>query len=176
MENSITESSIANRINEFLAKRMITRAQFADTCGIPRPTVTQILSGKNKKIGDDIISLIHSAYPSVSIMWLMFGEGNMEAEDNSSGAKNKRSNENNIEAHPHQAEEEHSGLFAPEVSDFSVDSLNSSKFQNVRGSYGEGKQISTKPENNGMSLSRKHISKILVFYTDNSFEEFILKK
>ena len=67
--------TIIDRLNRFLQVRNISRAEFADTCGIPRPTVTQILSGRNKKISNDIINAVHVAYPDVSVMWLLFGEG-----------------------------------------------------------------------------------------------------
>lgn len=57
-------------------------SQFADTCGIPRPTMSQILNGRNKKISDELISKIHSAYPQLSVLWLMFGEGEMLTSSN----------------------------------------------------------------------------------------------
>ena len=44
--------NIIDGINSFLEERNLTRSQFADACGIPRPTISQMLSGKNKKIGD----------------------------------------------------------------------------------------------------------------------------
>ena len=67
--------NIIDRINSFIEERNLTRSQFADACGIPRPTISQMLSGKNKKIGDDVISVIHKTYPEIPMMWLLFGEG-----------------------------------------------------------------------------------------------------
>lgn len=60
----------------------ITISQFADTCGIPRPTMSQLMNGRNKRISDEVINKIHNGYPSLSIMWLMFGEGEMESNPN----------------------------------------------------------------------------------------------
>ncbi|MDE6814230.1 MAG: hypothetical protein K2J28_10505, partial [Duncaniella sp.] len=48
-----------------------------DECAIPRPTGSQLLAGRNKKVSDEIIGKIHGAYPELNIVWLMFGEGNM---------------------------------------------------------------------------------------------------
>lgn len=73
---------LVNRLKFFLEKNNIAISQFADTCGIPRPTLSQILNGRNKKISDELISKIHSAYPNLSILWLMFGEGSMETSGN----------------------------------------------------------------------------------------------
>lgn len=73
---------LVNRLKFFLEKNNIAISQFADTCGIPRPTLSQILNGRNKKISDELISKIHAAYPALSILWLMFGEGSMESAAN----------------------------------------------------------------------------------------------
>ena len=65
---------IATRLKIFMNDRNITNSQFADACNISRPTLSQLLTGRNKKVNNEIISKIHRAYPSLSIMWLMFGE------------------------------------------------------------------------------------------------------
>lgn len=66
-----------NRLKFFMENGNITISQFADTCRIPRPTMSQILNGRNKKVSDELISKIHAAYPELSVLWLMFGEGDM---------------------------------------------------------------------------------------------------
>lgn len=83
--NSITKSNysricimdLVSRLKQYLDARQISVTQFADECAIPRPTGSQLLAGRNKKVSDEIISKIHSAYPDLNIVWLMFGEGNM---------------------------------------------------------------------------------------------------
>ena len=57
--------------------RGLSHSQFADSCGIPRPTLSQLLSGRNKKVSDLLIGQIHRAYPDLSVVWLLFGEGEM---------------------------------------------------------------------------------------------------
>lgn len=68
---------LISRIKAYIEHAGLTRSQFADSCGIPRPTLTQLLNGHNKKVSDDILSKIHDAYPDLSMMWLVFGEGEM---------------------------------------------------------------------------------------------------
>lgn len=41
--------NIIDRINSFIEERNLTRSQFADACSIPRPTISQMLSGKKQK-------------------------------------------------------------------------------------------------------------------------------
>lgn len=79
---------IVQRIRTFMNASQISSMQFADACSIPRPTLSQILNGRNKKISDEVIAKIHEAYPDLSVLWLLFGEGEMLANAGvSSGAK-----------------------------------------------------------------------------------------
>lgn len=73
---------IVSRLKRFLQESGIPNSQFADACRIPRPTLSQILNGRNKKISDELIAKIHEAFPNLSIMWLMFGEGEMGIDGN----------------------------------------------------------------------------------------------
>lgn len=68
---------IIARLNEFVNSNKITPSQFADKLGIPRPSMSQILSGRNKKISNEFLSKLHYAYPDVDILWLLFGEAPM---------------------------------------------------------------------------------------------------
>jgi len=72
---------IVTRLKQFLKQTGIANSQFADTCEIPRPTLSQLLNGRNKKVSDEVITKIHRAYPSLNIMWLMFGDGEMFASE-----------------------------------------------------------------------------------------------
>lgn len=73
---------IVSRLKFFMESSNIAISQFADTCNIPRPTMSQILNGRNKKISDELITKIHLAYPQLSVLWLMFGEGQMGVDEN----------------------------------------------------------------------------------------------
>lgn len=69
---------IVSRLKQFIDSHSIPVTQFADNCMIPRPSLSQLLNGRNKKVSDEVISKIHAAYPNLSMLWLMFGEGSME--------------------------------------------------------------------------------------------------
>lgn len=71
------EDNIAIRLKGFIDSQGVTHSQFADTCGIARASLSQLLSGRNKKISDVLVGQIHKAYPDLSVLWLMFGEGPM---------------------------------------------------------------------------------------------------
>lgn len=69
------EESVASRLKLFIDTSGLTSTQFADMCGVPRPSLSQILSGRNKKVSDVLVGQIHKAFPDLSVMWLLFGEG-----------------------------------------------------------------------------------------------------
>lgn len=71
------QMDIISRLKQFLQQNGIAISQFADNCQIPRPTLSQLLNGRNKKVSDEVIAKIHHSYPSLNIMWLMFGDGDM---------------------------------------------------------------------------------------------------
>ncbi len=71
------QMDIVTRLKQFLKQNNIAITQFADNCQIPRPTLSQLLNGRNKKVSDEVIAKIHHTYPSLNIMWLMFGDGDM---------------------------------------------------------------------------------------------------
>lgn len=73
---------LVNRLKFFMDSQNIGISQFADSCMIPRPTMSQILNGRNKKISDELITKIHVAYPQLSVLWLMFNEGPMVMNEN----------------------------------------------------------------------------------------------
>lgn len=76
--------NVAIRLKGFIDSEGLIHSQFADRCGIPRPSLSQILSGRNKKISDVIVGQIHKAFPNLSVLWLLFGEGDMLANEQKS--------------------------------------------------------------------------------------------
>lgn len=71
------EENFATRLKFFIDSINAPTTQVADLCAIPRPSFSQLLSGRNQKVSDVLIRKIHKAYPDLSVMWLMFGEGPM---------------------------------------------------------------------------------------------------
>ena len=73
----MSDQNIAVRLKLLIEKLGISNSQFADECNISRPTLSQLVTGRNKKVSDVIIGQIHAAYPNLSVLWLLFGEGNI---------------------------------------------------------------------------------------------------
>lgn len=171
---------IVSRIKHFMNFAQISSSQIADTCKIPRPTISQILNGRNKKISDEIINKIHNAYPNLSMLWLMFGEGDMMLDSNIKISESQ--NPQSISFYDSSSIDNEDVM--PTL-DFSSDSPENSSENSLIDSL-----INSKPKNNesaassitGLNTTKattqietdttKKIVNILVFYNDNSFESF----
>lgn len=177
---NVNTMDIVNRLKFFMEKHGIGSTQFADACGIPRPTLSQILSGRNKKISDEVISKIHNAYPSLSVLWLLFGEGvpevsaNIEISEPLNGTQTSAApasaNAFYTPGNPtaEKPNEEIGGLFGP---DMSPDPLMFDDDKPMR-------EISSPKQAESPTVTipadgTKSIVNIMVFYSDNSFQSFI---
>lgn len=187
---------LADRIKIFINYLSIGSSQFADNCKIPRPTLSQILNGRNKKISDEIIGKIHNEYPALSVVWLMFGEGEMLVGSNNQmsepqeGAIIDFANNNNV----YNQQFTTVNKTKKNVTDLGSEKLEGDIFSNlspisaeegVRPEETRGATPSTATDSNQIKLnlkgapsgtagdtSARRIVNIMVFYNDNSFETF----
>ena len=156
---------IVSRIKTFLSVNGIANSIFADKCDIPRPTLSQLLNGRNKKVSNEVLDKIHIAYPEVSMMWLMFGEGEMFTEigKNITNAQSSIFDENQEFETEKISDENNSNVECE-------DSM-SEVLQSISKNIGKKKLIKQSDSN-----SEKRIVNIMVFYSDNSFESFVPNK
>lgn len=158
---------VASRIKNIISALGLTDSQFADRCGISRPTLSLLLAGKNKKISDVMISQIHEAFPKVSILWLLFGEGEMFKIDNPAPESPKNDEENPI--FPDNGSENGQQLNLSLVK-YLENAIQNIVNKSVEDSKNELEKIVLKisqPEN------LRKASKITVYYDDSTFETFI---
>ncbi len=76
------ENPVITRLKTFMTYTGLTNSQFADTATIPRPTLSQLLHGRNKSISDQLLKKLHDTFPILDISWLLFGSGNMLTDPN----------------------------------------------------------------------------------------------
>lgn len=74
--------SIIRRLQAFIDHTGMSFSQFADTCAIPRPTLSQLLGGRTKSINDVLLSKFCRAFPQLNVAWLLFGQGDMLQQSN----------------------------------------------------------------------------------------------
>ena len=153
-----------NRIKEIIASENLSDGEFADLVGIKRSTLSHCLNGRND-VSKDIITKIHAAYPYISINWLMFGEGD-------SGLSSKSISPTNLfDSVENSREDISSG--SEYAKDFELNAhindiqIPNNQQDNIRkGMFADINQLAN------ISVPEKKIDKIMVFYSDNTFEVF----
>lgn len=161
------EENIATRLKLLLETKGLTNSQFADACGIPRPTLSQILTGRNKKISDVLVGQIHRTFSDVSILWLLFGEGNMfESGDDG--------DENVVENINFAGEYTNIGENGEEID---VNTTLSTPYSSANKQFkSTNSHPSARIEIAKNSPQARKISHITVYYDDSTFETFFPKK
>lgn len=134
------------RLREIMKREKLTAAQFADAIGVQRSSISHILSGRNKP-GFDFINKILINFPSIDANWLITGTGMKTGEtlENTSLFPDDNKAKRNEEVLPgKEMMSDHEDIKNPQTAD--------------------------KQEN---SAAGKVIEKIMVFYSDKSFREYL---
>jgi plasmid maintenance system antidote protein VapI len=72
--------TINERIEVIIKNFELTPSAFADAIGIQRPSLSHILSGRNKA-SLDVVQKVLDTYQNINPMWLINGEGKMINEE-----------------------------------------------------------------------------------------------
>lgn len=132
------------RLQQFLGAENISQSQFADSIGVARASVSHILAGRNRP-GFDFIESMAKRYPTLNLEWLITGKGKMYKAD-----------------------------FAPvqAVSETPSETVEDTLFSEPE-PIPEAPKVERNTSNKIIQRANKQrsISKIIVFYDDNSFEE-----
>lgn len=158
---------VALRLKSLIEALGLSDSQFADKCAISRSTLSLILSGKNKKISDVMLSQIHEAFPEVSILWLLFGEGDKFKKDKNLDESFKSEDENPIFPNNHTEKDEELNLVNLKQLENIIQDVVNKSFNSSFTSF-ENLVLKT-PE----TSKQRKVSKITVYYGDSTFETFV---
>ena len=131
---------------------MRTQAQFASAIGIQRAAMSHIISGRNNPSLDVMTKILHR-YPQINPDWLLLGKGEM-LRDNTPAMEPV----DNIAKNPPQIQ------VVPDHQEL--------PFQESR------KELENSEKAWAVSVERlsKTVSKIMVFYSDNTYDTFVPEK
>ncbi|MCX6301580.1 MAG: helix-turn-helix transcriptional regulator [Bacteroidia bacterium] len=134
------------RIIEFLKSENKTSAQLAEEIGVQPSGISHILSGRNKPSLDFVIKMLEK-YPFLSTDWLLFGKGDMYKEPSMQTLFNESvKSDNSVEITEKQ-----------DIRDYG----NEKSEDNPKDFELKGKRRATR------------VQKIVWFFSDNCFREFI---
>lgn len=183
---------LASRLKNYIMSLGLVNSEFADRAGIPRPTLSQLLTGRNKSVNDAFIKKIHEAFPTLNIAWLLFNEGNMviDSKIQFSEAQNDE-NPDSLDSQNAQYQDNtnsiQQNLFGQNLESENLEQLSNSNFNNQEPNLAttRSKDTSSIPMPEVVSSQKhvasdmtlqveqpKRVSSIMVFYSDNSFEIF----
>jgi len=132
-----------DRLKEILKKENLTSSQFADKIGVQRSSISHILSGRNKP-GFEFIQKILLSFPEIDANWLMTGLGKIYSESTHASTL---FNENG-------------------------DTATSSPVADIP--LSTGPDATTKRKEADIRIEQpKKIEKIMVFYKDKTFIEYL---
>lgn len=139
------------RLQQFLSAENISQSQLAEILGVARASVSHILSGRNKP-GFDFILNMTNRFPALNIEWLISGKGRMYNTPTTTLYD------------PHSVVEEIPSQinFTEEIQDFSEIATESA-----------APKVNTLDSKAQQPITQRSISKILVFYTDGTFQELV---
>lgn len=183
-----TAMDIAERLIAFKNHTGLTNSQFADRAGIPRPTLSQFLNGRNKRLSDDLAAKLHVAYPQLNVMWLLFGEGDMVSGSNIEISEGKIGSQTDANASQSADTTESTTDKAPAADDTAIDSNEKKTAESdifaasdSATAFANPTTIDMPPTQQSANLAcapvipadpAKKIQSIMVFYSDNSYEIF----
>lgn len=168
---------ILSRLIKFRDYTELSNSQFADKAGIPRPTLSQFLNGRNKRLSDDLASKLHAAYPQLNMLWLLFGEGDMLMNGNIEISEPKIV-QHELDFEAVTPENQHNNDSQTFVSDmFADESIQKKETPRFEKRPTEGRNVSEIEKNEPIvsafrSNPAKTVQYVMVFYTDSSFEVF----
>ncbi len=143
------------RIIQFIESEKITAAEFADNIGVQRSSVSHVLNGRNNP-GFSFIQKILETYPKINSRWLLLGEGEMYI-DSKQETRQPTKQKSLFEEHP-------------------ISSANNSTVskQNESNSFNQYAVNHNKTETTKEEV--KKIVKVLIFYNDQTFDDYIPAK
>ena len=134
------------RLQQFLSAENLSQSQFADSIGVARASISHILAGRNKP-GFEFIESVARHYPSLNIEWFITGRGRMYKSAFDAPAAPVSPAETSAEAAPAVYDD----LFAQDEEPIKSITLDKPRQRPIK---------------------EKNISKILVFYSDGTFDEY----
>lgn len=73
---------MVDRIQKIILAKKLTASKFADQIGVPRSTISHILSGRNNPSLEFLLKILDT-YPDIKTEWLIRGDGPMQVITNS---------------------------------------------------------------------------------------------
>ncbi len=146
------------RIRNLISAKNLTASAFADRIGVPRSTISHVLSGRNNP-SLELVQKILDGFPDININWLIRGSGRMFSEGYDLFSQDS-AGKGDVDEGPVDKE-----LSKPEMQEMPDKGRESE----------EKKDTDNEPEPNiskEFFTGKKKVSRLIIIYRDGSFSEF----
>lgn len=172
MQFDLQIKEMANRIKMLMEQKMISKTAFAESIGITGAQLSHIYSGRNN-VSLAIAMQVLNAYPEVNIEWLLYGKGQMSRLNNLNDkqgfvSEDKIQGEINFENLDSNSEISN---FSPQT-DFGLNQPENLKTDEIQTLKQQIEVLSQKLELAEAKICQRRIKRVIVYYDDNSFDEF----
>jgi len=142
-----------DRILRIIEDKNLTPSKFADEVGLNRPAISHILNGRNNP-GLEALQHIMNRFPDINGSWLITGQGNMYHQDQKRDLTPTLFDENPV---------------------FTSTGRGSGKNEQENAFKTTENVVQTADYQSLTPIKSKSVKvkKIAIFYTDNTYEEFI---
>ena len=148
----VNSADFTKRLQLVMEKHDLKASSFAEKIGVGRSSMSHILSGRNKPSLDFVLAVLKT-FKEVDLYWLLNGRGTYP---NKSSDAEVVSTEKNQEAPLPSSRDLHVVKEKP--------STKNTEDQNKNGDF---------LPDRGISKKGKNISRVIIFYEDGTFENFI---
>lgn len=153
--------TMKERIQTIIDHYRLTAARFADKIGVQRSAVSHILSGRNNP-GYDFMVKILETYPDINGDWLLIGQGDMHKKKSGKPILSPT-------LFSTQPDTPIPSSTPPSTSN-TIDSIEIQDHPPAE--YTTKQQNQSKNEEKTPQNTEKQIDKIVIFYTDHTFEAY----
>jgi transcriptional regulator with XRE-family HTH domain len=147
-----------DRLQKLIDALKLTPSRFADEVGLQRATISHILNGRNNP-GLDAIQRILNRFPEINATWLITGKGNMYQQQSEIATR-----EPSLFSEKETFESNRTVWDKNEQEKGAISSLMPSQSEKY------GRFVFNEMSDNKEVV---RVKKIAVFYSDNTYEEFI---
>ncbi len=175
----MVDEKFGKRIQELMDYYNLSASAFADSMSVGRSSISHILSGRNKP-SLDFVMKIEEAFPEVTLHWLLYGQGDFPKSENESPITEHIPSQKPIASPPIHISTE----AVSEVEKKTSETNNNDLFSQTESTQ-EKKSKSIPPvinnpatKNNNLPIipSDQEIDRIVIFYSDGTFNSYQMKK
>ena len=169
------------RIFQVISDKKMNQAQFSNAIGITAGSISHFKTGKREKVSLDILNKIINRFDDINREWLFTGKGTMKIppQNQVSESTEGRLTDSDINKRPNYEEPINLKTSQKTLELFNIPTASDQQ----SASFATTDQTASKPDDNRNNIEKeviiykekppKTIEKLVIFFSDNTYETFV---